>query len=60
MKTPVDWVTASLTVAIVVTVTFLIATTSHGATGLSARPVHQIDMPRQAVGRRDAQPSHGV
>jgi hypothetical protein len=37
MKTPVVWVTAALTAAIVLTATFLIATGTRGENGLPAR-----------------------
>jgi hypothetical protein len=45
MKSPVVWVTASLTVAILVTATLLIATTTHGAHSSFVRPAGPLDMP---------------
>ena len=44
MKTPVVWVTATLTAAIVITVSFLIATTSRGETTAFASSAGKLDV----------------
>jgi len=53
MKTPVVWVTATLTVAIVITVSFLIATTSRGETTAFASSAGKLDVQTVASGLVD-------
>ena len=50
MKTPVVWVTAALTVAIVLTVSFLIATGTRGENSSFASPTDQLDVQTIATG----------
>ncbi|MDB5655365.1 MAG: glucose sorbosone dehydrogenase [Tardiphaga sp.] len=50
MKTPVVWVTATLTVAIVITISFLIATTSRGETTAFASSAGQLNVQTVASG----------
>jgi glucose/arabinose dehydrogenase len=50
MKTPVVWVTATLTAAIVITVSFLIATTSRGETTAFASSAGKLDVQTVASG----------
>ena len=50
MKTPVVWVTATLSAAIVITVSFVIATTSRGETTAFASSVGKLDVQTTASG----------
>jgi glucose/arabinose dehydrogenase len=50
MKTPVVWVTATLTAAIVITISFLIATTSRGETTAFASSAGRLDVQTVASG----------
>jgi glucose/arabinose dehydrogenase len=53
MKTPVVWVTATLTAAIVITLSFLIATTSRGETTAFASSAGKLDVQTVASGLVD-------
>ena len=53
MKTPVVWVTATLTAAIVITLSFLIATTSRGETMAFASSAGRLDVQTVASGLVD-------
>lgn len=53
MKTPVVWVTATLTAAIVITVSFVIATTSRGETTAFASSAGKLDVQTVASGLVD-------